>query len=175
MMKAKPALPLLLLAAAGAGAAAAGAGAATPVAWVAESEEYASLLRAKLTTPWDVRWCGANGSACVAGSDPSSAAVKAIVGRPVAGELSALPNLALVQGASWFQEYPQADVPLRSAIAYADEYPSPVRAPAPRRPASPAATAPAAATLAFSDAHRRNVRAGARDRAPRGVLHRRDL
>ena len=86
MMKAKPALPLLLLAA-GAAAAAVAAGAATPVAWVAESEEYASLLRAKLTTPWDVRWCGANGSACVAGSDPSSAAVKAIVGRPVAGEL----------------------------------------------------------------------------------------
>ena len=127
MMKAN-ALPLLPLLLAAAAAATAGAGAATPVAWVAESEEYASLLRAKLTTPWDVRWCGANGSACVAGSDPSSAAVKAIVGRPVAGELSALPNLALVQGASWFQEYPQADVPLRSAIAYADEYPSPVRA-----------------------------------------------
>ena len=81
MMMAKAALPLLLAA-----AVAATAVAATPVAWVAESEEYVSLLRAKLTTPWDVKWCGANGSACVAGSDPSSAAVKAIVGRPVAVE-----------------------------------------------------------------------------------------
>ena len=88
-----------------------------PVAWVSESEEYVQLLRAKLTTDWDVRWCGANGTACTAGTDPSSGAVRAIVGRPVAGDLSALPKLALVQGASWFQEYAPAAVPLRASIA----------------------------------------------------------
>ena len=95
-----------------------------PVAWVSESEEYVQLLRAKLTTDWDVRWCGANGTACTAGTDPSSGAVRAIVGRPVAGDLSALPKLALVQGASWFQEYAPAAVPLRASIAFADNYPS---------------------------------------------------
>ena len=48
--------------------------------------------------------------------------------RPGVGNLSALPALELVQSAAWFHEYPSEEVPLRAAIANADEYPDPVLA-----------------------------------------------
>ena len=51
-----------------------------PVAWVSESQQYVQLLEQKLTTHWDVVWCGANGDKCRAGA-PDSANVHALIGK----------------------------------------------------------------------------------------------
>ena len=77
-------LQLLLTAGRAAGAASGGADAPLappPVAWVAESADYARLLQQKVATSWDIKWCGANGARCRAG-DPGSAGVRAVIGRP---------------------------------------------------------------------------------------------
>jgi hypothetical protein len=71
------------------------------VAWVVESLQYVQDLRAALgenNTSWSFRWCGANGSVC--NSSVPTKNVSAVVGMADAVDLSALPNLQLVQSVS---------------------------------------------------------------------------
>lgn len=93
---------------------------ATPVAWVIESRAYADRV-ASAATGWSVEWCGPNGMKCE-GKLPT-VAVRAVVGRADAINLTALPNLALAQSCSWYPIDSSA-VPEAVAIANFDIWPA---------------------------------------------------
>jgi len=117
-------LPALLLASlADDNAALAGGDTPRPVCWVVESAHYAEMLTPQAPT-WSVVWCGANGSLCASRTSVEVAAVRAVVGRADALNLSMFPALALVQSASWYPVDGEA-VPAHSAIANFDIWPAP--------------------------------------------------
>jgi len=93
------------------------------VVWVVESETYAADV-AKATAGYSITWCGANGMRCSTSLPAERAAVKAVVGRADALNLSSLPALALVQSASWYPVDPAA-VPKQAAITNFDIWPTP--------------------------------------------------
>ena len=93
-----------------------------PLAWILESEQYAKNLQ--LAAPgWRVQWCSHNGSLC-AGQTSAMNEVHAAVGRADALDLTALPNLKLVQSPSWYP-VDGASVPARAAICNFDIWPTP--------------------------------------------------
>jgi len=94
-----------------------------PVAWVVESESYAQQVMQKASS-WKVRWCGENGSQCSTATSAEKAAVRAVVGRADALPLTSLPELGLVQSASWYPISGEA-VPATAIIANFDIWPDP--------------------------------------------------
>ena len=82
-------------------------------AWVVESAEFAAGIRAALSTEWTVVGCGAAGADC---EDLDTHNVSVVIGRAGALELDRLPELRLVQGASYFQT-DGGRVPHQAAIA----------------------------------------------------------
>ena len=91
----------------------------TPVAWVIETWEYTRQLQQHLSTTWDLKWCGHNGTACIG---ESQSGVRAVIGEADMINLAGLSELDLVQSVDYFYTDPNA-VPLRSAISFADVFP----------------------------------------------------
>jgi len=83
-----------------------------PTALVLESVDYANSVRAHLQTTWNIVACSTDGANCTS-PDPT---VRAVIGRADAIDLTTLPALGLVQGASYFHTDERA-VPPRAVIA----------------------------------------------------------
>lgn len=95
-------------------------GEGAPVAWVVESESYAKAVQAA-SSGWQIEWCGPNGSRCL---KSPAASVRAVVGRADSLNLSTIPQLALVQSASWYPISARA-VPPSATICNFDIWPDP--------------------------------------------------
>ena len=95
----------------------------SPIAWVVESERYSDAVR-HAASGWTIEWCGYNGEQCTDRSPAELAAVRAVVGRADAVNLSSLPRLGLAQSASWYPVDRDA-VPDQAAIANFDIWPDP--------------------------------------------------
>ena len=127
-----------------------GATGASPIAWVVESETYATHVQ-RAATGWSVQWCGANGSRCTQGM----ADVGAVVGRADAIDLTSLPGLRLVQSASWYP-VDGAAVPARVPITNFDIWPDPWY-----QPYSVSNIGEFAVAAIFDDTYRLRAHAGA--------------
>lgn len=94
---------------------------ALPIAWVVEAPAYALHVKSA-ASGWRVEWCGPNGYECE-GLFPA-AGVRAVVGRADAINLTALPDLELVQSGSWYP-IEASVVPETAAITNFDIWPDP--------------------------------------------------
>lgn len=89
-----------------------------PVALVFESDTFATQVAARVTTPWRIIHCTTT-SSC---HGITKQAVKAVVGRADAIDLSALPALRLVQSATYFHTDGER-VPRHATIANSEWWP----------------------------------------------------